>query len=176
MPRYLTAPSRFLVIISTVVAALVLLGVAALLLFRRHDRPVLFWALWFPVCLSVTTFAVVLYQLVNDESGSTRYRELVAYRLGRSLAHDRCLAHLAVLRGERPTRIVVEQEKTNVWFGTLAYLLDYLRFEQIETATRKQRFEAALAEVVALLVVDAPRFARFQRTVCVEDLEIDAHV
>jgi tetratricopeptide (TPR) repeat protein len=48
-------------------AALAILGAIAWLLFRlRRHRILVFWSLWFPTCLLVTTYAVVLGQLVNE--------------------------------------------------------------------------------------------------------------
>jgi tetratricopeptide (TPR) repeat protein len=50
-----------------VIAALVgisLLGISLLCL--RRQRALVFWALWFPVCLLVTTYLTVLGQLVNE--------------------------------------------------------------------------------------------------------------
>ena len=45
-------------------AVLVILG-GLLLRFRRH-RVLVFWSLWFPSCLLITTFVVVLGQVVNE--------------------------------------------------------------------------------------------------------------
>ena len=36
-------------------------------------------------------------------------------------------------------RILEAQEETHVWFGTLAYLLDFIRFEQIGQVLAAQR-------------------------------------
>ena len=41
------------------------LAIGMLVMFRRQKNLV-FWALWFPVCLSVTTYAVILRQIVNE--------------------------------------------------------------------------------------------------------------
>jgi hypothetical protein len=47
-------------------------------------------------------------------------------------------------------RIVEIQEKSNVWFGTLAYLLDLLRFEEIERIVAAQAASGRLFGEVAI--------------------------
>ncbi len=50
-----------------VIAALVFLcGIIWTLVLFRHQRNVVFWSLWFPVCLFLTTYGVVLRQVVNE--------------------------------------------------------------------------------------------------------------
>jgi len=66
--------------------------------------------------------------LVRDTWGREalqQYRELVTYRLGKSLAYDRCLAHVAVLRGERPTRIVIDRDGDRIPDELVRYLRTY---------------------------------------------------
>jgi len=48
------------------ISALVLIGLAIVIYRLRTYRSVVFWALWFPVCLLVTTYLTVLGQLVNE--------------------------------------------------------------------------------------------------------------
>ena len=50
-----------------VLLALLVLGGLAWLLYRfRAHRAIVFWALWFPICLLVTTYGVILYQVVSE--------------------------------------------------------------------------------------------------------------
>jgi tetratricopeptide (TPR) repeat protein len=50
-----------------VLLAVAILAALAWAVYRlRRERTLVFWALWFPACLFVTTFAVMLIQVVNE--------------------------------------------------------------------------------------------------------------
>ena len=44
----------------------IILGIGAVLVRARHNRNIVFWSLWFPACLFVTTYGVILRQVVNE--------------------------------------------------------------------------------------------------------------
>ena len=44
----------------------VLLGIGCVLVWLRRNRNIVFWLLWFPACLFVTTYGVILRQVVNE--------------------------------------------------------------------------------------------------------------
>ncbi|HIO21034.1 MAG TPA: tetratricopeptide repeat protein [Nitrospirales bacterium] len=47
-------------------AIAVMLGIGGLLLWGRRNLNMVFWSLWFPVCLFLTTYGVILRQVVNE--------------------------------------------------------------------------------------------------------------
>jgi uncharacterized protein (DUF362 family) len=99
------------------------LATAMLLWLDRHDRSIFDIYEGYPEDSDFWNRGLVR-QTWGPEA-LAEYRELIAYRLGRSLAHDRCLAHLAVLRGERPTRIVVQRQGDRIPQELVAHLRGY---------------------------------------------------
>lgn len=51
---------------SVAFSVLVLLAIGVLLFRKRRHRAAVFWTLWFPMCLLVTTYLGILPQLVNE--------------------------------------------------------------------------------------------------------------
>lgn len=62
---------------------------------------------------------------VWGHEGVRDYRRMVPFELGHDLATDRCLSHLAVLRGQRPSRIIVDADGDRLTDELRAYLRDY---------------------------------------------------
>lgn len=58
--------STSLLEIQTLLSFAILIGLAALLYRFRRNRQLVFWALWFPICLLITTYAVDLGQVVRE--------------------------------------------------------------------------------------------------------------
>jgi len=78
-----------------ILSILVLVGICFLLFKTRKQRALVFWTLWFPICLLVTTYLLILGQLVSE------------HRVYLSMAGISALVgmFLAWLQGRFPMRI-----------------------------------------------------------------------
>lgn len=60
------ALSTSLLDIQVILAIFIILGIAWLLFHFRHERTIIFWSFWFPIGLLLTTYGVILRQVVNE--------------------------------------------------------------------------------------------------------------
>lgn len=80
---------------------------ALLLYFDRRDKS--FFDIYAPYPEDADFFNRTLVREIWGREAVRGYREMVTYRLGKGLAYDRVLSHLAVAQGQRPTRVVIDR-------------------------------------------------------------------